>query len=803
MPRATKGKAKKDTTSEATKTLSNAEELFDALTKEDRKDKIDATNNTNDVATINNNEEDNDDVEPAIATKASNGKTVGRGKKAEKVKVEKEEKPAKKATASRGRGGKKAAAEDDVEVTGKETDNVVEKASNGDVELDTESEPKEEAVTTNKAKGGRGGKRGAKASAPAVVENGDQASNGVSDIKDTEKEEKVVAKAKGRGGKKTAKASKDEAVEEVVAAVAEEPATKVSKAKAGGRKKKVEEKTEPEPVPVKEEQADEPEPPKKKGRAAASKKSAAKEPVVVENSSEASEIVLPAKKATKRGAKDSGAKEKEEVEKVPPKKARGSGKATKNSKTEEAAAETPQENGEAPVEAAIPKKRGRKEPSVEKEIKTEAEKPKKGRGGKRKAADKAVEEEEEPVVETKQVKEEATAEVTEETTTTTTEKPTTSRGGGGGRKRAAPSTNKTKKTAADANKAETNDKNVDEDKATVASNHKDVGDDEDEDEADGSKRKLDMTCGTQLKKLLFSCFTATKAKKKKDSPPLNSTSTTYNKADFDLPPLPEGQTAGDEPRFNLKISSWNVAGLRSWLKKEGLKFLEYEEPDIFCLQETKCTTDQLPEEVQRIPGYHPYWLCMPGGYAGVAIYSKIMPINVEYGIGNKEFDDAGRIITAEYEKFFLINVYVPNSGRKLVNLDARMKWEKLFQEFVEKLNARKPLVICGDMNVSHQEIDLANPKTNTRNAGFTKEERDKMSELLALGYIDTFRHLYPDRKGAYTFWTYMGNARSRNVGWRLDYFLVSERFVKKVVDNCIRSQCMGSDHCPITLFLKL
>lgn len=382
------------------------------------------------------------------------------------------------------------------------------------------------------------------------------------------------------------------------------------------------------------------------------------------------------------------------------------------------------------------------------------------------------------------------------------EKPTTSRGGG--RKRAAPSTNKKiAATVADEEKVDDDKKVADEAKQQV-NNDVDELDDED-DEADGSKRKLEMTCGTQLKKLLFSCFTASKAKKKKEpssAAPMNATTTQYNKADFDLPPLPEGQTA-DEPRFNLKISSWNVAGLRSWIKKDGLKFLEYEEPDIFCLQETKCATEQLPDEVQRIPGYHPYWLCMPGGYAGVAIYSKIMPINVEYGIGNKEFDDVGRIITAEYEKFFLINVYVPNSGRKLVNLEQRMKWEKLFQEFVQKLNDRKPVVICGDMNVSHQEIDLANPKTNTRNAGFTKEEREKMSELLALGYVDTFRHLYPERKGAYTFWTYMGNSRSRNVGWRLDYFLVSERFIKRVVDNCIRSQCMGSDHCPITLFLKL
>lgn len=289
----------------------------------------------------------------------------------------------------------------------------------------------------------------------------------------------------------------------------------------------------------------------------------------------------------------------------------------------------------------------------------------------------------------------------------------------------------------------------------------------------------------------------TKAKKAK-APLMNATTTKYNKEDFILPPKEDGVE-----QFNFKISSWNVAGLRSWLNKDGLRFLEYESPDIFCLQEIKCTIDQLPEEVARIPGYHPYWLCMPGGYAGVAIYSKIMPINVVYGIDNEEFDEVGRMITAEYEKFFLINVYVPNSGRKLVNLEARMRWEKLFQQYVKQLDAVKPVVICGDMNVSHQAIDLANPKTNTRSAGFTQEERDKMSELLALGFVDTFRHLYPDRLGAYTYWTYMANARSRNVGWRLDYYIVSERFTKRVVDNCIRAQVMGSDHCPITLFLKI
>ncbi|KAH8283502.1 hypothetical protein KR018_004187 [Drosophila ironensis] len=314
-------------------------------------------------------------------------------------------------------------------------------------------------------------------------------------------------------------------------------------------------------------------------------------------------------------------------------------------------------------------------------------------------------------------------------------------------------------------------------------------------EVDGSKSMLaeQSGCGgaavlKSLQNMLNFCFPASKAAKN------GVPAAELDSSAFALP--------GDK-EFNLKICSWNVAGLRAWLKKDGLKLLGLEEPDIFCLQETKCSNEQLPEEVTRIAGYHPYWLCMPGGYAGVAIYSKIMPIHVEYGIKNEEFDDVGRMITAEYEKFYLINVYVPNSGRKLVNLEPRMRWEKLFQQHVQRLDALKPVVICGDMNVSHMPIDLANPKTNTKNAGFTQEERDKMTELLSLGFVDTFRHLYPDRKGAYTFWTYMSNARARDVGWRLDYCIVSERFVPKVVEHVMRKQCLGSDHCPITIFFNI
>ncbi|XP_065087336.1 recombination repair protein 1-like isoform X2 [Ochlerotatus camptorhynchus] len=284
-----------------------------------------------------------------------------------------------------------------------------------------------------------------------------------------------------------------------------------------------------------------------------------------------------------------------------------------------------------------------------------------------------------------------------------------------------------------------------------------------------------------------------KAEKKTATPKVNKSATDYSKLSFDLP----------EKEFNFKISSWNVAGLRSWVGKAGLEFFEHENPDIMCIQETKCTDDQLPEEARHIKGYHPYWLCNPGGYAGVAIYSKKMPINVTYGLGDAEQDADGRLLTAEYEKFFLVCVYVPNAGRQLVTLPKRMRWDEKFHQYLKDLDNKKPVILCGDMNVAHEEIDLANPKTNKKNAGFTKEERDGMTKLLSLGFVDTFRRRYPDRKGAYTFWTYMGNARSKNVGWRLDYFLTSERLDGKVVDNVIRSEVYGSDHCPLTLFLKI
>ncbi|XP_058815811.1 DNA-(apurinic or apyrimidinic site) endonuclease isoform X2 [Topomyia yanbarensis] len=284
-----------------------------------------------------------------------------------------------------------------------------------------------------------------------------------------------------------------------------------------------------------------------------------------------------------------------------------------------------------------------------------------------------------------------------------------------------------------------------------------------------------------------------KSEKKPAAPKMNKSATDFTKINFDL--------LGKE--YNYKIASWNVAGLRGLVEKGAWEYVEHEKPDILCVQETKCTEEQLPDAARHIKGYHPYWLCKPGGYAGVAIYSKKMPFNVTYGLGDEEQDADGRLLTAEYEKFYLVCVYVPNAGRKLVTLPKRLRWDEKFHQYLKELDAKKPVIVCGDMNVAHEEIDLTNPKTNKKNAGFTQEERDGMTKLLSLGFVDTFRQLYPEQKGAYTFWSYMGNARSKNVGWRLDYFITSERLVSKVVDNVMRSEVYGSDHCPLTLFLNI
>lgn len=279
---------------------------------------------------------------------------------------------------------------------------------------------------------------------------------------------------------------------------------------------------------------------------------------------------------------------------------------------------------------------------------------------------------------------------------------------------------------------------------------------------------------------------------------LNKTESNYASIDFSS----EAKTKDGKP-WNFKISSWNVAGLKAWVKKNGMEYIKREDPDIICLQETKCSEKKLPPE-SKVEGYHAYWHSgEKEGYAGVAILSKIKPLDVKFGIEKTELDNEGRVITAEYEKFYLVNVYVPNAGQGLKSLPRRLEWDPAFRAYLKSLDEKKPVILCGDLNVAHNEIDLANPKTNTKSAGFTPQEREGMTELLKQGFVDTFRSLYPDKTGAYSFWTYMSNARSRNVGWRLDYFITSERFVPQICDNVIRNEVFGSDHCPITLFANV
>nr|XP_018899599.1 PREDICTED: uncharacterized protein LOC109032096 isoform X1 [Bemisia tabaci] len=263
------------------------------------------------------------------------------------------------------------------------------------------------------------------------------------------------------------------------------------------------------------------------------------------------------------------------------------------------------------------------------------------------------------------------------------------------------------------------------------------------------------------------------------------------------------ETDSEGRKWNLKIASWNVAGIRAVLKKNGQDYIKKEDADIVCLQEVKCKEGELPGE-GRFKGYHMYWCAgMKPGYAGVALYSKEKPLSVKKGLGKPEHDEEGRVITAEYEKFYVVGTYVPNAGQGLKTLPKRLKWNTDFENYLKELDEKKPVILVGDLNVAHEEIDLANPKTNQKSAGFTKEEREGMTHLLKQGFVDTFRHLYPDKKGAYTYWTYLRNARANNTGWRLDYFVLSERLVPNVCDNVMRSKVMGSDHCPIVLFLHV
>ncbi len=250
----------------------------------------------------------------------------------------------------------------------------------------------------------------------------------------------------------------------------------------------------------------------------------------------------------------------------------------------------------------------------------------------------------------------------------------------------------------------------------------------------------------------------------------------------------------------MKLISWNVNGIRACLQKGFMDFFNEIDADIFCLQETKLSAGQLELE---LPGYYQYWnYAEKKGYSGTAIFTKKEPISVTYGIGVEEHDHEGRVITAEFEDFYLVTVYTPNSQRELTRLSYRMEWEAAFLAYVKRLSEKKGLIFCGDLNVAHKEIDLKNPKTNRKNAGFTDEERACFTTVVENGFIDTFRHFYPDVTDAYSWWSYMGGARAKNVGWRIDYFVVSEDLKERLIDARIHPSVMGSDHCPVELELK-
>ena len=250
----------------------------------------------------------------------------------------------------------------------------------------------------------------------------------------------------------------------------------------------------------------------------------------------------------------------------------------------------------------------------------------------------------------------------------------------------------------------------------------------------------------------------------------------------------------------MKLISWNVNGLRACLKKDFLASFRTLDADVFCLQETKLQHHAGDLELD-LPGYHQFWnSAEKKGYSGVAVFTKTEPLSVTYGLGVEDHDHEGRVITAEYEDFYLVCCYTPNAQNELKRLDYRMTWEDDFRAYLQKLDAVKPVILCGDLNVAHQEIDLKNPKTNRRNAGFTDEEREKMTDLLAAGFADTYRTLYPE-KVEYSWWSYRFKAREKNAGWRIDYFIVSNRLMDRVADAKIHTEVFGSDHCPVELTL--
>ena len=251
----------------------------------------------------------------------------------------------------------------------------------------------------------------------------------------------------------------------------------------------------------------------------------------------------------------------------------------------------------------------------------------------------------------------------------------------------------------------------------------------------------------------------------------------------------------------MKLISWNVNGLRACVGKGFFDYFKEQQADIFCLQETKLQEGQIELELD---GYYQYWnYAEKKGYSGTAIFTKEKPISVHYGIGIEEHDKEGRVITLEFEKFYMITVYTPNSQEKLARLDYRMKWEEDFKNYLLELDKKKPVIVCGDLNVAHKEIDLKNPKTNRKNAGFSDEEREKMTKLLESGFVDSFRYFYPNKTDIYSWWSYRFSARAKNAGWRIDYFLVSDRIKENMKGAEIHTEILGSDHCPVLLNIDL
>lgn len=250
----------------------------------------------------------------------------------------------------------------------------------------------------------------------------------------------------------------------------------------------------------------------------------------------------------------------------------------------------------------------------------------------------------------------------------------------------------------------------------------------------------------------------------------------------------------------MKLVSWNVNGLRACVKKGFLDYFDNVDADIFCIQETKLQEGQIE---LKLEGYNQYWnYALKKGYSGTAVFTKVKPISVKYGVGDLETEDEGRILTLEYDQFYLVNVYTPNAQRELTRLSYRLEWEDKMRLYLKQLDGTKPVIMCGDLNVAHAEIDLKNAKSNKGNSGFTLEEREKMTNLLAEGFVDTFRYFYPDREGAYSWWSYMSKVRERNIGWRIDYFIASTRLNPKLQDASIDSHILGSDHCPILLYMN-